>query len=184
MSEAIEDATKSDEFQLVRDALWKKAYVQFQKDKPDLVAAYEKLIADQNDLGDQPLLTVQNVSIVVSNQRTKMESRQRTYSWFGRTKRVRDTVESILRVVQQSAGLISTRMTMAPIYVSLPWSFVAILIPFVMNDSKELHAALDGPAFRVRSRDLPDLFRSHVAADLCGDQCSRRLAHARRKIPV
>lgn len=137
-------APQADAFWLAREALWKKAYDQLQKDEDKLMAAYEKLIADQNNLGDQPLLTPSNVSAVVKNQKEKMESRQWTYPWFGRTKQVRDTVDSILKVVQQSAGLISAGMTMAPVYVSLPWSFVAILIPFIMNDSKELHAALDG----------------------------------------
>jgi hypothetical protein len=102
------------------------------------------LIADQNALGDQPVLTPENVSIVVQNQKTRMDGRKWTYPWFGRTKEVRDTVDSIMKVVQQSAGLISTGMTLTPVYVSLPRSFVAILVPFVVNDSKELNAALGG----------------------------------------
>ena len=144
MSGTSDNAGEPDQVQLAREALWKKAYIQFQQNGPELVVAYERLIADQNALGDRPLLTPENVAIVVSNQKTRMESRKWTYPWFGRTKRVRDSVDSILGVVQQSAGLISAGMTLAPIYVSLPWSFVAILIPFVMNDSKELNAALDG----------------------------------------
>ena len=144
VSRTAGNSVEPNEFQLARDALWKRAYVQFQKDEAELVAAYEKLIADQNALGDQALKTPEAVSLVVMNQKTRMENRQLTYPWLGRTKRVRDTVDSILQVIKQSAGMISAGMTMVPIYVSLPWSFVAILIPFVINDSKELHAALDG----------------------------------------
>lgn len=90
------------------------------------------------------LLVPESMNVVVRNQKQRLESKQWTYTWQGKPQKVRDNVESVLRTVQQASGLISAGMTMAPVYVSLPWSMISILIPFVLNDFKVMSSAVDG----------------------------------------
>lgn len=128
----------------MRNELWKKAYESLRNEQPTVIEAYEALAKDQNGLQVAEPLRPDSMSIVVQKQKQKMESKQWTYTWFGKPRRVRDNVESVLKVVQEASGLISAGMTLAPVYVSLPWSMISILIPFVMNDSKSMTSAVDG----------------------------------------
>ncbi|KAK3668877.1 hypothetical protein LTR22_000357 [Elasticomyces elasticus] len=127
-----------------RDELWKAAYEMFREEQPEDLAAYEALIKEQSDLSNAQLLVPESAAIVVQRQREKLESKQWTYTWFGAPQKVRDNVESVLKLVTEAAGLISAGMTMAPVYVSLPWSMVSILIPFIMNDSAAMSSSVDG----------------------------------------
>ncbi|KAK5701229.1 hypothetical protein LTR17_022764 [Elasticomyces elasticus] len=127
-----------------RDELWKAAYEMFREEQPEDLAAYEALIKEQSDISNAQLLVPESAAIVVQRQREKLESKQWTYTWFGAPQKVRDNVESVLTLVTEAAGLISAGMTMAPVYVSLPWSMISILIPFIMNDSTAMSSAVDG----------------------------------------
>ncbi|KAK5116811.1 hypothetical protein LTR85_009071 [Meristemomyces frigidus] len=128
----------------VRNELWKKAYESLRSGQPTVIEAYEALAKDQNGLQVTGPLRPDSILIVVQKQKRKLESKQWTYTWFGKPQRVRDNVESVLKVVQEASGLISAGMTLAPVYVSLPWSMISILIPFVMNDSQSMASAIDG----------------------------------------
>ncbi|KAI9932609.1 hypothetical protein MW887_008856 [Aspergillus wentii] len=136
---------QSDDVNAARESLWQSAYQQFVKEEPELAKAYEMLL--KNDSGLSPstsLITSEGMFAVADHQKSRMENKQWMYSWFGKPKKVRDTAESILTVVQQASGLISAGMTMAPIYVSLPWSMVSALIPFIMSDINAVHDAVNG----------------------------------------
>lgn len=81
---------------------------------------------------------------VAKAQQRKVENKQWKYQWFGKPQTVRDTIERILNLISQSAGLISIGMTYAPPYVSPPWSVATSLIPLMMNEFNEHKAAIDG----------------------------------------
>lgn len=51
------------------------------------------------------------------------------YKWRGRPKNMRDQVDTILDIVQKGASLVSVGMNLAPVYVSLPWTAITILLP-------------------------------------------------------
>ncbi|TKA44571.1 hypothetical protein B0A54_04521 [Friedmanniomyces endolithicus] len=127
-----------------REELWKAAYEKFREDQPESLAAYEALIVDQNDLLDAQLLVPETAAIIVKQQRERMESKQWTYSWFGAPQKVRDTAETVLKIVQDASDLVSVGMKAAPIYVSLPWSMITVLVPLIMNDFSAVSSAIDG----------------------------------------
>jgi len=68
------------------------------------------------------------MAIVVSTQKRRMEDNQRTIHWGGEEYKVREIVNGVLKVVEESSPLISVGMSAAPPYVLLPWSVISILI--------------------------------------------------------
>jgi hypothetical protein len=102
------------------------------------------LLEEQYGINRGQLLVPESMDTVVKSQKQKLESKQWTYTWFGKPQKVRDNVDTVLRVVQEASGFISAGMTMAPVYVSLPWTMISVLIPFIMSDSKAMISAIDG----------------------------------------
>lgn len=73
-----------------------------------------------------------------------MESKQWSYSWFGKPRKVRDTAESILTVMNRVSGIVSIGMSSAPPFVSLPWSMAISIVSLVMSDFDSVNSAVDG----------------------------------------
>lgn len=107
--------------------LWEDAYHSLQQQKPDLVANYEAIITGNGNLTQENLSL--EMSAVVDLQRQRMENRQWTFQWFGQPRTIRETISTILSLVQGSSALVSMGMTFAPLYVSMPWSALCVLIP-------------------------------------------------------
>jgi N-terminal domain of NWD NACHT-NTPase len=136
----------------LRNALWKSAYDKLQKDESDLMKAYDKLVKNVNQQSrvgtDQVTnaadLTSDDIFSAAKTEKSKMESKQWSFSWFGKPQKVRNIVESILTIVQTSSELISAGVEMAPPFVSLPWSMVTILIDLVLKDFEATKEAIDG----------------------------------------
>ncbi|OCL11720.1 hypothetical protein AOQ84DRAFT_361266 [Glonium stellatum] len=126
-----------------RDAVWKRSYKKFRDDNPDLLTAYETLMIGSSKLKTDTL-TPSDIKAVAETQRANMENKQWKFPWFGKSKSMRDMAESIVDITQQMSGLISAGMTMAPPYVSLPWSMIAILLPFSVSEIAATQNAIDG----------------------------------------
>lgn len=113
-----------------RAALWEKAYKTLQADKPELILNLESIIKDDADLSqDLDLFSSAAIAKVVSTQKMRMENKQWTIHWFDKKVKVRDTIESILSTVQSASPIIAAGMNFAPAFVSIPWSFVSIILP-------------------------------------------------------
>lgn len=56
---------------------------------------------------------------------------------------MREKIDSVVELASQWAGLVSIGMTLAPPYVSVPWSAVTALLPMMMNEAKEHQGAID-----------------------------------------
>ena len=121
-------------------SLWKAAYNEVRNIDPCLIEDLETVIkADasisvETDLKEQMLL-------VVNFQKDRMESRQWSFPWFSKTLKMREVVDNIFSMLDKSKALISIGMNYAPIYVSIPWSAVAALLPvrFYLSSSSIVH---------------------------------------------
>ncbi|KAJ4297750.1 hypothetical protein N0V90_005645 [Kalmusia sp. IMI 367209] len=128
-----------------RNELWKRAFRRLKKEQPELALVYESLV--KSDAGvDQSTdaFTPDAIAVVVQKQQTRMDSKQWTYSWFGKPRKVRDTAESILSTINKVSGLVSVGMSSAPPFVLLPWSMAKSLVAFVMSDFEAISSAIEG----------------------------------------
>ena len=131
-----------------RTTIWETAYKQLQSEEPELVSCYEIVLegvssrppgSDESSAdapftepqGDQrspppKQLTLNEVSQI---QLERLKNRQWTWALFGSKTTLRDTIDSIFKLLVDSSALISIGMSFAPPYVSLPWSAISALIP-------------------------------------------------------
>lgn len=79
-------------------------------------------ISAETDLKEQ-------IALVVKVQKDRMESKQWSFPWFSKTLKMREVVDNIFSMLSKSKELISMGMNYAPIYVSIPSSAVAALLP-------------------------------------------------------
>jgi hypothetical protein len=110
-------------------SLWQEAYKRLVEDDPDLIRDLETIIMEDAGL-DWKSDIKSEMQTVVKQQKTKMESKQWSFHLLGvKEVKVRETVDSILSLIDRSQGLISAGMTFAPVYISIPWTAVSSLIP-------------------------------------------------------
>jgi hypothetical protein len=109
-------------------SLWKAAYDEIKKTDPSLIEDLETVIKADASISAETDLKEQ-IALVVKVQNDKMESKQWSFPWFGKTLKVREVVDNIFSMLDKSKELISMGMNYAPIYVSIPWSAVAALLP-------------------------------------------------------
>jgi hypothetical protein len=118
-----------------RALLWQRAYEEVRKENATLVSNYEAILASVSDVDIQDAKThplpnqLEAMQHVVDFQQQRMLNKQWTWSMFGSNTKIRDTVDGIMKLVVDSSALISVGMTLAPPYVSLPWSAISALIP-------------------------------------------------------
>lgn len=113
-----------------RNALWKDAFDALRADKPDLVANFDAIVHDSANLDTSiDIFSSDGIAAIINSQKSKMESRQWKYHWFGKDYKVRDTAEGILTAVNKIQPAIAYGMQFAPPFVSLPWSAISIVIP-------------------------------------------------------
>lgn len=144
-SSATTDENRDVDLDTARDHLWRRAFEKLRADNAELVDVYEVLMKDDAGIDQSAnIFTKKSISAVVAKQKTRMESRQWTYSWFGKTQKVRDSAESILTTVNKVSGIVSAGMSAAPPYVSLPWGMATSLVAFVMSDLEAVNSAIDG----------------------------------------
>jgi hypothetical protein len=108
--------------------LWKTAYDELRKTECRLIEDLEAVIKADVSLSAETDLKYQ-IGLVVKFQKDRMESKQWSFPWFGKTLKVREVVGNIFSMLDKSSELVSMGMNFAPIYVSIPWSAVAALLP-------------------------------------------------------
>jgi len=139
------DPQLDDDWKQASNAVWKRAYDRFAKDHQLLSDMYETII--KADVGCSQNLDVKTqMGSVVERQQKHMEERQWTFQLWGSSKsrKVRDTIDGLFSITKSASSLVSVGMTFAPVYVSLPWSAICALIPFIMNDTAQQKGAIQG----------------------------------------
>lgn len=105
--------------------LWKEAYDRLDQ---ELKQGYEAIIKADLNIGRDANLEQQSEALVRARKQ-RVENRQWTVKWRGRSIKIKSQVDTILNVIQKTADIISFPMQFAPPYVSLPWTAVTILLP-------------------------------------------------------
>ncbi|KAE8448954.1 hypothetical protein EG329_008750 [Mollisiaceae sp. DMI_Dod_QoI] len=125
-------------------SLWQEAHKKLAEQDPDLIRDLETIIKEDAGLDPKSDIKIQ-MEMVVQHQKMKMESKQWSFNVLGiKEVKVRESVDSILSLIDQSRDLIAAGMTFAPVYVSIPWTAVSSLIPIILKDAKEHQDAIDG----------------------------------------
>ncbi|KAF8858009.1 hypothetical protein BDZ45DRAFT_410629 [Acephala macrosclerotiorum] len=138
-------ATAPTHLQVERELLWKKAYEALRKEKPQLVANLETIIKNDANLPEKTdIFSSEGIAAVSLSQKKRMEDKQWTYAWFNKPHKIRDTLEGILGAVSKATPLVSAGMNLAPSFVSLPWTFISLTIPFIMSDFSQMEGAISG----------------------------------------
>lgn len=57
---------------------------------------------------------------------------------------VREQVDRIINIVLVAKDFVSSVASMDPVHAGLPWAGVCLLLPILINDSKQRSAAMDG----------------------------------------
>lgn len=108
--------------------LWQEAYEKLANDHPDLIRDLETIIKEDAGL-DQNSDVKTKMPTVIERQKAKRESKQWSFHILGKEIKVRETVDNIFSLVNRSRDLIAGGMKFAPVYVSIPWTAIACLIP-------------------------------------------------------
>lgn len=115
------DAKKSDD-------LWILAYKALKLRDPDLVAAYERLLAptptDLAHLSPNP----EYIETIVKSKLQEREANQLVINLGERPVKVREQGEKIIKFILWSNGIVSQALSAQP-YAALAWSGVSILLP-------------------------------------------------------
>ncbi|PQE17175.1 ankyrin repeat protein [Rutstroemia sp. NJR-2017a WRK4] len=124
-------------------SLWETAYNELRKTECRLIEDLEAVIKTDASLSSGTDLKDQ-IDRVVKFQKERMESKQWSFPWLNKTLKAREVVGNIFSMLNKSSGLISMGMNFAPVYVSIPWSAVAALVPLMMSDVEKHQEALEG----------------------------------------
>ena len=128
-----------------RNTLWKSAFDILRSEKPDLVANFDAVVRDYARVQSSvEIYSPDGISAVTEFQKTQKEARQWKYHWFGETYKVRDTAQGILTMVDTIQPGIAYGMQFAPPFVSMPWSVVSMLIPYIMKSLDQMNTAING----------------------------------------
>ncbi|KAF1957280.1 hypothetical protein CC80DRAFT_592578 [Byssothecium circinans] len=131
-------------FVAARKELWRKAFQRLSDEEPDLAASYEELLRADAGVENEATFSPEVTDAIVTKQRSRMQSKQWTFSWFGKHQKFRDTAESVLTTINKVSGFVSIGMSAAPPFVSLPWSMATCLVAFVMSDFDAVNSAIEG----------------------------------------
>jgi hypothetical protein len=137
--ETVKPATPPKSAQHESMSLWKAAYDEVKNTDAHLIKDLETVIKADASISAETDLKEQ-IALVVRVQKDRMESKQWSFPWFNKTLKVREVVDNIFSMLDKSNELISMGMNYAPIYVSIPWSAVAALLPvqFDLSSSRSI----------------------------------------------
>jgi len=99
-------------------SLWKAAYEHLKKAEPRLIEDLETPIKPDASIESQTDIKSQ-IGAVVKVQKERLESRQWSFPWFGKTVKAREAVDNIFSLVNKSSGIISAGMTLPPMFLFL-----------------------------------------------------------------
>ncbi|KAH7361555.1 hypothetical protein B0T11DRAFT_297123 [Plectosphaerella cucumerina] len=126
-----------------RAIVWQQAFDSLCEDQPELMSNAEAFLKDQANLPQEGNMH-DRLADIATAQKAKFQNKQWKFQWLGKPQVVREKVESVIELANQWASLISAGMSLAPPYVSIPWSAVTALLPMMMNDAQEHKGSIDG----------------------------------------
>ncbi|KAI9762073.1 MAG: hypothetical protein M1840_001482 [Geoglossum simile] len=132
-------------------SLWDRAYDDLRTEKRELVEDFEAILMsepeielttslDDVDTSEREKL----MSALVDKKLEVMSKRQWRVRMFGKPVQIREQVDRIAKVVLIAKDFIPSAATMGPLHAGLPWAGVCMLVPLLVNDSKQRAATIDG----------------------------------------
>lgn len=143
--------------------LWAEAYQDLARDNKKLVTGLDELLSVQplpSTVGDghashqlsrkdDSSLTSssckeEEMSKFIGARLAAMNDRKWRVRLGEHSIEVREQVDRIINIVLVAKDFVSSVASMDPVHAGLPWAGVCLLLPILINDSKQLSAAMDG----------------------------------------
>lgn len=118
---AIGDANNSKD-------LWLQAYEALKLREPDLVAAYNRLLAPTITNFADPSLSPELIETIINSNLQDREADQWVINLGKKSVKVREQGEKIIKFILWSKDIVSEALSAQP-YAALAWSGVSILLP-------------------------------------------------------
>lgn len=120
-------------------SLWEKAYLELQKDEPDLVASFERITAleqqgaqQDNELDrNEPNDRQRTMEQLVNKKIAQMNDRMWRFKIGQRDVEVREKVDQIVRIVMVAKDFVSAAANIDALHAGLPWAGICILLPVI-----------------------------------------------------
>ena len=108
--------------------LWVLAYETLKLRDPDLVQAYERLLASIVSSSANPPLCPELIETIIRSKLQDREDNQLVLSLRKQSVKVREQGEKVIRFILWSKDIVSQALSAQP-YAALAWSGVSILLP-------------------------------------------------------
>lgn len=131
-------------------SLCDSAYDDLTAESPELVALYERILlsesqlASSEELDKDPLKREKQMSGLVAKRLETMTKEQWRFPLLGRSVNVREQFDRIVKILLVARNFASAAASIDAVHAGLPWAGVCILLPLLVNDSRERKAAADG----------------------------------------
>jgi hypothetical protein len=109
--------------------LWRDAYTKLREEKPSLVKDYEDILfKNMGKAKPSAFGAEKSMSRIVTQKLEEMKSKEWELRWRGKSVKVREQVDRIVKVVKVFKDLGSTAAPLDPIHAGLPWAGVCVLL--------------------------------------------------------
>ena len=165
--------------------LWTQAYEDLTKDDSKLVAALEeflnkealKIRTDRSDAnkpsGDITLLPQgspdreERLSKFIQTRLAAMNDKKWRLGLGEHSVEILEQVDRIIKTVMVAKDFVSSLSSMDPVHAGLPWAGICLILPLLVNDSKQRSAAIDGLEYIARLiRRCTEIERLYLGAQV------------------
>jgi hypothetical protein len=109
--------------------LWRVAYTKLHEEKPSLVEDYENILAKDGKRDKlSPIGSEKLISGIVTQKLDEMKGNEWELKLRGKSVKVREQVERIVKIVQVFKDLGNSVAALDPIHAGLPWAGVCVLL--------------------------------------------------------
>ncbi|KAK3994290.1 hypothetical protein QBC44DRAFT_49516 [Cladorrhinum sp. PSN332] len=136
------------------ERLWNSAYDQLIAEKPDLVAAYEKILCRQLN-HDDPKGKAKAFSIAHDQNARRLQMQQlvqRALEKAQQTNPVQEGVDNAVQVTLALKGVIDAAVHSAP-QAALAWAGIAVVLQLLVNSQKETESNREGIVYIAKRMD-------------------------------
>ncbi|TGO76195.1 hypothetical protein BELL_0169g00150 [Botrytis elliptica] len=125
------------------DILWKEAYEKFRHGDSDLYERLQSIIKKdsnvKNNVGQE-----QELGDLLFKKRRIMEDKQWVLYWHKKATKIGPQFDKIVKIFKLIKPIGATAAGLDPVHAGIPWAFVSVLLPLILNHSEEQEAALNG----------------------------------------
>ncbi|MCJ1264872.1 hypothetical protein MMC22_004747 [Lobaria immixta] len=152
--------------------LWMRAYNALERRDPELLAAYASHLTPtySSTAPTRRALSPELIEAVIETQMHDDEAKKLVFHLGTHSIKVREQGEKVIKFILWSNDFISAAVTAQP-YAALAWSGVSVLLPLLLNSSKQKEAMLTGLKF------ITDLLRLYKIREELYLQAANEPAH-------